>query len=116
LAALNRSGQIRIINPNLGGKWNVYSSLLHFPALREYLPLTRPLRKTSTLMSWLKDRQEAIIKPTNSSHGRGVVHIRRLDKQAGPQIVVQGRSLRNEPFHMIFVSIHAWERWLHSFI
>jgi len=120
-AKLAQTPGTRLLGNGLRNKWDVHRMLSRDPSLRVHLPKTRLLQSSSVLYRWLQDNGEAILKPLDGTHGRGVLHVVRTqgaaahDEAEKTTYHLHGRDLNNEPISLPFGSFDALQHWLRTF-
>lgn len=97
----------------LKGKWHVQKALMGAHDLHVYLPETECYQSINTVITWLKNKGEAFIKPQGGCQGRGVLHVARVEKH---HYMIRGRDRKNRPIHTVFHHPFALLRWIDHFI
>ncbi|MEK8126802.1 YheC/YheD family protein [Paenibacillus filicis] len=116
LAELHRHSGIKLLGHGLKGKWDVHRLLEADGRFARYLPQTELLRSMRTLVDWLGQHGEAVLKPLGGSQGRGVLHVRREPPGAEPRFTVRGRDARNHSIARSFTDAAALLGWLRRLI
>lgn len=68
---------VKLFNSHFFNKDEAWRMLSADPAIRRHLPMTEPLRDFDRLMEWMARRGRALLKPTDSTHGYGLMGLAR---------------------------------------
>ncbi|WP_216830689.1 YheC/YheD family endospore coat-associated protein [Alkalihalobacterium elongatum] len=71
----------RMINNFTFSKWKMYEWLSTDPTLSKHLPVTQKILTTKDIINFLEQYNEAIIKPINSSFGKGIYKITKQENE-----------------------------------
>lgn len=105
------SPDTRFLGYGLKGKWDVHQMLMRDETLRPHMPETELLQDSADISRWLAERGELFLKPHGGSHGKGVLHLKKV--KAG--IIAKGRTARNEIVRLGFRSERQLLAWVRSF-
>lgn len=109
IGRLERAYQGSLLGNGLRGKWIVYRLLEQDDTLRPSLPRTTLYKGAETLDLWLADAGEAVFKPRDGTHGKGVVHAACTGKS---RCEVIGRDAGNRRIYRQFADVSALRRWI----
>ncbi|WP_274364909.1 YheC/YheD family protein [Paenibacillus thermotolerans] len=104
---------VRLLGRGLGGKYDVYRMLKQDEAVSRLLPRTEPYRGPSSLLSWLEEYKEVIMKPNGGMHGKGVF---RVSRETPEEYAVCGRDKANRVFRRRFAGSAAASGWIHRIV
>lgn len=104
---LERRG-VRFLGRGLPGKWKVYTMLKDEEPIQPFLPDTSIYQPGLGWRLKLKQYGHLFLKPSSSSHGRGVISLR-LEKDG---IKAKGRTWKNSLFQRRFTSTSSCQWWL----
>ncbi|MEB3100549.1 YheC/YheD family endospore coat-associated protein [Ferviditalea candida] len=113
LLKLKKLRPIRFLGGGLKGKLEVSRILERDPEIRPFLPESVLYQGPKTLLSWLKHKDEAVLKPVGGSHGRGILRVR---LQGDGAYLVDGRDRNNRRVSERFVRTSTFLQWLRPFI
>lgn len=112
LARLLASPRIKLLGLGLPGKLDVHRMLARDPGIARRLPYTEPYAGPESLRRWLGERGEAVLKPQGGMHGKGVFHVRRMNRNGQEIYAAVGRSGDNRPVRLAFRSERDALRWV----
>lgn len=113
LLKLKKMRTIRFLGSGLKGKWEISKILSRDPEILPHLPESLLYQGPKTLLSWLKHKDEAILKPVGGSHGKGILRVQRF---ADGSYLVDGRDRNNRRVSEKFLQTLTFLQWLRSFI
>lgn len=87
------NADLNYFNPAFLNKWQVYQVLSQNPSLLPYLPETRLLNATE-LEAMLDRHRVLFLKPCNGSLGKGIIYVKKDQKQKLQYIVYPGRRMK----------------------
>lgn len=79
--AIKMSQSIPFVGYGLGSKWKIHQHLSRYPELTPYLIPTSPVTDFASIRSMVDQHGTIIIKPINGKEGKGILRLRRTDKE-----------------------------------
>lgn len=101
---------VKLLGRGLSGKLDVYRMLKKDEAILPHLPPTEPYKGPSSLLAWLEQYEEVIMKPNGGMHGKGVL---KVSRESEDRYSVCGRDGANRVFRRRFSDRDATARWIH---
>ncbi len=108
---INASPGIYLLGQGLADKWNVMQLLQRDANLHLHVPRTEVLLNLNQLHSWLDQYPSLMIKPRNSSQGKGILYVARRDLQ-DVHYTLCGRTFTNQSIEHVFTSRSSLLAWL----
>lgn len=108
-----RKRGIPFLGCGLKGKAEVYRALVANTELSGRLPATERYTGPNALLAWLKRRGSVFLKPNGGSHGKGAIHIAKINDE---RYEIRGRDSRNGIIRLQFDEAKSMLAWVRRFI